>query len=143
MNLTSYKLGIGPNGSIYTKSNVLKKISELIIGDEVQTLAGFSNITNIIKIINNENNEICYLNGSIFSQYNPVKFKGIWCLPRSITLPIPNDIDLYILELSSYNINEENNSIIVDGIICSTYGFDPIISIPEKLPFEIMYREYC
>jgi hypothetical protein len=140
MNYTNNKLGIGPNGTVYTKYNNQKKISELIIGNEVQTLNGFNTVINITKIVNKE---ICYLNGCIFSPYNPVKFKGIWCLPQSVTLPIPNDIDLYILELSSDNINEENNSIIVDGIICATYGFDPTISNPVKIPFEIMYREYC
>lgn len=140
MNIINNKLGIGPNGSVYTKYNNQKKISELMIGDEVQTLGGFNTVINIIK---NQMDEICFLNGSIFSKKNPVKYRDIWCLPKTLTIPIPNNKELYIIELSSSDINEENNSIIVDGIICATIGFQPTISIPEKQPFEMIYREYC
>ena len=141
MNITNNKLGIGPNGNVLTKSNITKKISELTIGDNVQTLGGFNTITNIIK---RENQEICYLNGNIFSTKNPVKYRDIWCLPKSLTLPVPNSVELYVIELSSNEIDKERyNTIIVDGIICATSGFQPIISIPEKQPFEMIYREYC
>lgn len=141
MNIFNNKLGIGPNGNVLIKSNLTKKISELTIGDDVQTLGGFNTITNIIK---RENHEICYLNGNIFSKKNPVKYKNIWCLPKSLTQPLPNNTELYVIELLSSDIKEEgNNTIIVDGIICATSGFYPIISIPEKQPFEMIYREYC
>jgi hypothetical protein len=141
MNINNNKLGIDPKGTVLLKSNIKKKISELTIGDNVQTLGGFNTITNIIKI---QNHDICYLNGSMFSKKNPVKYRDIWCLPKSITLPVPKNIELYVIELSSNeNDKESYNTIIVDGIICATSGFNPIISIPEKQPFEMIYREYC
>lgn len=139
MNVKHSKLGIGSNNCIITKSNIKKKISELMINDEIQTLGGFNKITNIYK---NNISEICYLNGNVFSKNNPVKYRDKWCLPKKLTAPLPNSNELYIIELSNTNINEDNNSIIVDGIICSTLGFNPKITIPEKQPFEMIYREY-
>ena len=139
MNVKHSKLGIGSNNYIITKSNIKKKISELMINDEIQTLGGFNKITNIYK---NNISEICYLNGNVFSKNNPVKYRDKWCLPKKLTPPLPNSNELYIIELSNTNINEDNNSIIVDGIICSTLGFNPEITIPEKQPFEMIYREY-
>lgn len=141
MNINNNKLGIDPKGTVLLKSNIKKKVSELRIGDNVQTIGGFNTIINIIKI---QNHEICYLNGYMFSTKNPVKHGDIWCFPKSLTIPVPHNLELYAIELLAYdNDKENNNTIIVDGIICATYGFEPIISLPKRQPFEMIYREYC
>jgi hypothetical protein len=119
------ELCLGPNGNVKLINGETKKISEIILNDVVQTANGFNKV---VLVTNGTKKSICVVNNVVLTNRHPIKVNDKWCYPEDIVPVQQEEIDVYNFELERKdNFDENDHTIIVDGLICATLGCGPHI----------------
>ncbi len=115
----------GPNGNVKLMNGESKKISEINVGDAVETVNGFNTVV-LVKTGTKHN--LCVVNNVVITNRHPIKLNGKWCYPEDIVPVDPNEMNVYNFELERKdNFDENDHTIIIDGLICATLGCGPCI----------------
>jgi hypothetical protein len=122
-----YPACFGPDGFVKLESGIVKKISEILIGDSVQTLNGFNKVVKIYKYDKKEQN-VFDVNGVLLTKRHPVYINNIWCYPEEISELKKENIELFNLELCKGDTFIQNDhTVIIDNVVCATMGCGPEI----------------
>lgn len=117
---------LGPNGTVNLITGNSKKIHEINVDDHVQTLNGFNKV---VKVFKSNKLGICTVNNVILTNRHPIKLNGSWCYPEDVSPVDETEIEVYNFELERKdNFNENDHTIIVDGLVCATLGCGPKIN---------------
>jgi len=115
----------GPNGNVKLMNGESKKISEINVGDAVETVNGFNTV---VLVKTGKKHNLCVVNNVVITNRHPIKLNGKWCYPEDIVPVDPNEMNVYNFELERKdNFDENDHTIIIDGLICATLGCGPYI----------------
>lgn len=114
----------GPNGRVELSDGTSKTVEQLVVGDCVQSQAGTSTISRVLKYPKTTS-KLCNINGTVLTHKHPVFHQGEWIYPRDIANTFQEDIVLYNFEMKGDRVDKNKHTIVINDVTCATLGCGP------------------